>query len=580
MPTPTNTPKPEIRVSVSQIKKYKRCPKAWWYEYGPLQDKSPSKPAAALGTKVHEILESYLLTGANPPDNKAGRIASCGLDKLPDPAGLDIERSITIPLTNQANILCRIDMVGTDRPYIGDHKTTSDFKWAKTCGELENDVQLLTYAYAAYFEEKPETVDAELIYYRTRGLPVSMSVATSLPWEAIEKNWEAIGEIAEEMAPKKIDPTGESCAGNSSACGDYGGCYHAPKCPFSPKNQTTPPKNLAEVFRRDNIEAGAVASPKQNPKKETQKMNDKTQDIQKAFGILSPDAPPETEQTQALLADTAKKLRAMLELMGGDIPPDTVVAFLSRAGISEENRAEVVKRATASGEKTKFQPTRKPPCNDTVIREHAGELHQKVIRTEGGIAEETVKAWFADKISPNKITSSRWNRLVEYSGLLLDGCWFHAPETNGYTKDPETTEDTPPETTEDTPPETGADLDRAAYEAKTGKKARGVVNMLNALTSPLVVLVDARFNQTPQNAQQFDSWVLPYIETLEKREQKDFYALDADYGRGPKLLAGIVASAFHKNPPAGLIVMDSTHPCANQMLPLLVRAGAVVIYGR
>jgi len=265
-----------IRVSVSQIRKYKRCPRAWWYEYGPYQDKSPPKPAAALGSKVHDILEKYLLEGTEPPDTKPGRIASCGLDKLPDPAGLSIEESIILPLSENSKILCRIDMLGTDQFYIGDHKTTSDFKWAKTRGELNTDIQLLTYAYAAYYEDKPETVDAELIYYRTRGLPVSMSVSTSLPWDQIEKNWKDLGEIAEEMAPKKTDPTGETCTGNANACGDYGGCYHAEKCPFSPKNRNT----LANNPTTDNNTRTATAEQTKG-----KKMDQKTQSIREYYTV-------------------------------------------------------------------------------------------------------------------------------------------------------------------------------------------------------------------------------------------------------------------------------------------------------
>ena len=202
----------QIRVSVSQINKYQRCQYKWWREYGPLQDKSPPKASAQLGTEIHDILEKFQRDGTPLPDTRAGRIAACGVDNLPDPSGLEIERSITLPLTANSKILCRIDMMGKDRPYIGDHKTTSDFKWAKTRAELDNDVQLLTYAYAAYHETRPETVDAELLYYRTRGLPVSMVVGTKLSWDTIQKNWEMIGKIAEEMAPKKNDPDGSSCA--------------------------------------------------------------------------------------------------------------------------------------------------------------------------------------------------------------------------------------------------------------------------------------------------------------------------------------------------------------------------------
>ena len=594
----------QIRVSVSQVKKYKRCERAWWYEYGPMKDKSPPTPSTALGSKVHDILEKYLLEGTEPPDNKAGRIASCGLDKLPDAAGLSIEESITLPLSENSKILCRIDMLGTDRPYIGDHKTTSDFKWAQTRAELDGDVQLLTYAYAAYHEEKPPKVDAELIYYRTRGLPVSMSVKTSLKWEDIKENWEKMGEIAEEMAPKKSDPNGDSCGGNSSACSDYGGCYHAPKCPFSPKNRKN---TIAQVYSHDNM-------PVETTKKETEKMDDKTKSIQNIFGILAPDAPPEAVQTTSLEESTAASLKNMVSQCGGSLPGETVKNFLIRAGISPENYPDVLTRAgvtlnpdgvvtvtapaapvaapvaapaAPAAVNTSLLPEKKvieyaqKRCTVETLRGVGADLAMKTRAKEGGLAEDTARAWAAGVIAPSSLSEKRWNRIVEFSGLVLDGCWLHTPDRKGYTVDVEAAP-------------TGADADRAAYEAKTGKTAPVAVAVqptataapvavqptTTALNHPFIVLVDASFNRTPSTVMVFSVWVMTHVQTLEDREQKSFYLLDADFGKGPKLLAGVIAAALHAEAPAGVISMDSSHPLAGAVLPLFERAGALIIYGR
>lgn len=582
---------PPIRVSVSQIRKFMRCQYAWWREYGPLLAKPPPKPAASLGTKVHLILDDYLTEGKEPPDTKAGRIAACGLDKLPDPETIEVEKSITLPLSENSSILCRIDMVSRDNypAYIGDHKTTSDFGWCKSRSELSRDVQLLTYAMAAFHETKPPEVKGELIYYRTRNLPVSLSVSVSLPWGDIEKNWESLKVIAEEMAPKKVEETGETCTHNTSACGDYGGCYHAPLCPFSPQNRQNDPSTLAKLTTSDNI-TPATQDPKL--KKETLKM-DITEIQKNVFGILPPDVAPEAEQTDPLLSAAAEKLKEGIELFKGHMPGETVKSLLVSLGIDPKNFHPVMEMAglkmgvdgtvnatEPEPEKPTFQPKRKPPCNDKIIRQHASTLRQKVNATAGGIAEDIVRAWFAEQIAPNKISDSRWERLVRYSELTLDGCWFHSKNPEGYTEEIIEVE------TEDTP-KTGAQQDIEEYERKTGKSAykgqkvtwKDLPNQ-HALNGALVVLVDARFNQTPQNAVTFDRWILPHIATLEKLHRESFAELDVEYGKGPKLLAPIVSAAFHKTPPSALILMNSSHPCAAQILPVFVNAGAVVIYGR
>lgn len=596
-----------IRVSVSQIRKYKRCPRAWWYEYGPLQDKSPPKPSAALGTKVHDILEKYLLEGTEPPDTKPGRIASCGLDKLPDPSGLSIEESITLPLSENAKILCRIDMLGTDRFYIGDHKTTSDFKWAKTRGELNTDIQLLTYAYAAYYEDKPETVDAELIYYRTRGLPVSMSVSTSLSWDQIEKNWKNLGEIAEEMAPKKTDPTGETCTGNANACGDYGGCYHAEKCPFSPKNRNT----LANNATTDNNESTATAEQTKG-----EKMDQKTQSIQAAFGLLPPDVAPEVDQTSNLTADTVAKLKNMADLFGGELPAAAVKNLLIRDGIEESDWPNVIESAGLSvgvDSITVTEPAKpaepKPEFvaqrasfTDVDIRECANELRE-MIKT-GRMDEQDVRNWYQSKMPPNKrVSPSRWNRLLMYSELRCKGgeVYIENPEDNaallagaanaakkarlaggrGFNKnnhfpDPGDPSDAPK--LEVSLPKRPAPP--IVPDVTEEQRIKNFAKAAPAIGDRLVLVVGAHFNTTPSHAIKFNVWIHPYCAELEKTHQKSWSALRLDFGKAEKYLEGVLEKAVSKEETTGLIIANRTDPLLPVALPILERAGALIIWGR
>lgn len=602
-------PNPQIRVSVSQIKRYKRCARAWWYEYGPLKMRPPATKAAALGSAVHDILERYLLEGTDPPDNKAGRVASCGLEHLRDPSTLSIERSITLPLSENSTILCRIDMMGTDpgAAYIGDHKTTSDFKWALTRAEIPTDVQLLTYAMAAYHEDPPETVDVELVYYRTRGLPVSMVVGGTVSWESVTENWSALGEIAEDMAPKKTDPTGETCTPNTGACGDYGGCPHAVLCPFSPTNRDSQKNTLATVITGD-YKGGASkkittqAAPAVKKKVKTMLKNTPST-IQAAFGILPPDAAPQAEQTAILFVDTAAKLIDLLDLFEGPIPNAPARAFFVKEGIAVEEIPAVLKIAgavltpqgeimiptpdifTPSPTQAPPAPTQAPPavfaakrCTVADQRRLGAELAQKVAATEGGLSLDDGRKWASLEISPSTLTEKRWGKIVEFSGLSLDGLWLRSDNTAGFTLDPETTDNTTATPTT-APPTTAPPAPQVENNAVNEHTYRGgpPVDAPAALRAPLVVLVDASFAVATVEAITLEAWLAPYIEQVEKMQGKPLWSLDLDYGKGDKFLAGVLSAASTST---GLIVASSTHPRIGVALSALSNQGAVIIYGR
>lgn len=580
-------PMKNIRVSVSQLGKYKRCELMWWNEYGPLKIKPPPKPNQALGSDVHKCIEDYMLEGTPFPKNKAGRIASAGLDKLPDPNSVEIEKNFTMPLTSKSNILCRIDLMGKDRAYIADHKTTKDFKWAKTRSELESDVQLLTYAYAAYHETKPHEVDVELIYYRTTGMPVSMKISNTVSWEAIQENWEAIGEIADEMAGKVNDPTGENCKPNTSACKDFGGCFHAPNCPFANTGKKSP-KTFTELIKNDY---NRTAKPKNSRTQETTKgkneMPKTAEEVQIALGILSPDAPPEVLQTEALLNSVAKKYKELLDVFDSvPIPFTTVSQFFIKHGVSEDKIPFVVERAEELGNNKDVEmeleqggdvfnftnSNKKRKCDNDALHVYARQLAKEFPR---GCTYDIFEKRIKEILAPNKVTDSRRQRLLEYSGVQIV-----SNKAAAFVEEPTPT------------PKPAADLDRAEYEKKSGRKAPVAtqpavetleeldqrVNPRAAIANNLVVLVDCLFaSGIPSNAVPFNLWVKPYIDKVEAMQKQQLFMLDLDYGKGTKFLVGVITSAFNQDAPQGLITMSSDDAHAKAILPLFIRAGATVI---
>ena len=435
-------PVEKIRVSVSQIRKYVRCQRAWWYEYGPLKIRPPTNKSAAVGTEVHGILEDYLINGTPPPDTKAGRIASAGLDKLRPGEELEIERSITLPLNDVANMLCRIDMLGKHEPYVGDHKTTGSFSWCKTRSEVLGDVQLLTYAFAGYSETKPPTVEVELIYYRREGLPVSMVVGGVVSWEDVEKNWHDLGEIAREMQPRKTDPTGDTCAGNSSACGDYGGCFHAPKCPFSPRNVAKLKKEFAQV------RIPATNEVEINPEPEQDTMND----FFSSFGINPPEHPGPTVHTPEPAPDL---LALICQGCGRDTP-------------QPQGRCNVMCPALTEAPAAAPPATVKKRCDDAALKVYGAELAAEY---PDGCTAGVFKERAAEMIAPSKLTDKRSQKLLSYSGVRIVSVREQirlteaGPFEPGYTEEPdafETVEEPPAPVAlkiwdTDREPETGGD---------------------------------------------------------------------------------------------------------------------------
>ena len=475
--TPSET-KP-LRISVSQIKLFERCARAYYYEYGEPKRKSPSTKAAAFGSEVHTVLEGYL-QGEEIPETRAGRVASAGLKHLRPADELEIEANILIPVGDTgARILCRVDMLGTGEPYIGDHKTTSDFRCARSVHEIGSDLQLLTYAYAAYHETQPEEVAVELVYYRTKGLPVSMAVGASVPWDRIADNWRQVVEVVPKLQAIRENKTGAGIVGNSGACGDYGGCFHCDICPFSPEG-------LAKSVSRDNIGSGTTHKQQTtNSKEDKMKTTQSAKNLQNSLGlsrILPSKAPPQVEQTPELITSTGQAVADYFDEYE-TLSVDAAFKFLEKQGVEPSNLSAVLEAAGA-GIDIEAQEIRliEPPApsvpdNSKVIFDLGNDdlnarAHAKMAQTVGptpapavfvqtvvngavfetvnkqtlealadelgerypdGVIGEDGRRYCQSRIAPNKkISDRRWDRIVELSGLLTI-----AEDAAGFTEHPQ-----------------------------------------------------------------------------------------------------------------------------------------------
>ena len=557
-----------VKVSVSQIQQWLRCEYRWYWAYGPPQLKGEGGPATWLGSAVHIALEEYE-AGRGIPEaeylaelmedersfkdwdyerrykvaKKAIPISSVGLDKLPEPGTVQVERSIEMQC-GSAVMVCRIDM--SAEGYIGDHKTTSNLSWAKSTHEVANNIQLLTYAYAALHEDPPEVVKIELLYRTTRGVCHTLNVSAEVPWQRVEDNWREMVEISAALVEHKHDDTPDKLTPNINACGDFRGCDHLRYCAYSPQNRN-------KTLRSD-----------------TMRHSEKAQSIRDRLGlsrILPPDAPPNIEQTETLIEDAATAV-AIAE-------PEQVQEVYNARGVAPENRVapEVVAPAV--------KPLR------------AADLEQLSERLAAGDDSEVAYWDMVEKVEEEygkKLTARRWQTMLKKAGLVeYEGELINPQSTSikamDYAAETEVDRGEAIETGEErehlsipAPVEVPAPVkELQSTLAAVRDEAHQREQQLSQVASfDMVVLVDCYFEKTPPGAITLSEYISPYQATVSQQSGVDYYEL-IEYNEGAKQIAGKLMAAVYKDHPKGVLLVDSGDPLASRVLSILRSCDGVAI---
>jgi hypothetical protein len=163
-----------------QLKKAKDCIRQW-YINKILKIKEKQSKYKALGKYTHAVLEEYLKTGRTPhgsrialtiknetwTDDDIMAIILPGIKHLPTPGTVETERYFELDLGELGTLVGYIDFYS---PYelVGDHKTTSNLKWAHTHETLAGDDQCVIYAVRALHDSEGETVVCRWVYYQTK----------------------------------------------------------------------------------------------------------------------------------------------------------------------------------------------------------------------------------------------------------------------------------------------------------------------------------------------------------------------------------------------------------------------------
>jgi len=286
------------KISPTQVKAWGECPRKWGFRYlDGIQ--SPQSAAAALGSEVHGLLESWLADGTEPPDTRAGKIAKAGLGHLPDPGECDhVETQL---LFDWGGMLFRgfVDVVWTGAdgvPVVSDHKTSSDpKKWGLSTEALPHDIQAIIYATWLLDLVDAPMVDLRWTYFRTRGKAISYPVDARITREDARQNFKdkvepnARAIIAAIEVHKETGALAGTLPAEPSACGNYGGCDFAQFC------ERTQEEVLSSIFGKTEKEKGKEMGLKELLAKKNGRKLAPPRAGTPAAGVNSPEAPASDE---------------------------------------------------------------------------------------------------------------------------------------------------------------------------------------------------------------------------------------------------------------------------------------------
>ena len=234
--------------SASQIELLLSCLRKWGWKY-PGNQRTDAGPGAALGTRVHKVLEDYLDHGGELPFSspdplvrEAAYILAPGLEHFPKPG--------TPTLKAEREFRFEIDIPGTDLPLrftgkidastcqpgqtveVFDLKTSKDIpQYHKSAEVLAEDPQALLYAFWAMLEWGVDEVKCTWVYVATKGKKYAKAVSILLTSAHVMPRIEALFPLLiharivlqRSLLPVVLPP-------DTSHCNAFGGCPYIGQC--------------------------------------------------------------------------------------------------------------------------------------------------------------------------------------------------------------------------------------------------------------------------------------------------------------------------------------------------------------
>ena len=251
--------------SPSQANTAKLCRRLWGFRYLDKVRSAPT-PGQAKGTKLHTIGENWLRDGEVPPDTDIGQRFLTGVHHLPQPSpDVLVEHEF---LFEDGDVHWRgfidcVDPTG-DMITVIDHKSTKNFYWAKKPEDLKTDTQGIVYAKVTMEKFKVDVVEARWVYYLMEGQPQSKKVSVILKKEHVDKQYQGLKILGEELLEiKKTTTTGLDIPVQypNGGCRAFGGCDFGEVCAAKKKGQETMSDLLSRLKKmKDNgVDQGVQA---------------------------------------------------------------------------------------------------------------------------------------------------------------------------------------------------------------------------------------------------------------------------------------------------------------------------------
>lgn len=271
--------------SASQYDTFTDCQRKWGFRY---RDgiKAPAHPSAVKGTKCHDAAEAYLKHGTPyDPDTDEGKIMLPGLKYLPQPGQASVEEELLLHLPGVGEVTGFIDALYKEEAQVvvHDHKTTSNFKWAKTQNDLPENAQAVIYsAYAMEKFEVDEVLCRWVYHISNPKRPSAMKVETKLHVDQIQKPWNRIVDTFKQM--REYHDQGAKAHDlphNVEACERYGGCPYRSECNLSMTDRLKGHRKMAKLAmlermkKKNEAKAPDQAAPAPEPEEKKVKPEEK-----------------------------------------------------------------------------------------------------------------------------------------------------------------------------------------------------------------------------------------------------------------------------------------------------------------
>jgi hypothetical protein len=223
--------RPPYAISPTGAQSFLDCPRQWALRYL-CKIRQPPTEATELGSKTHDLVDNVYKNNQPISDgSKAAQMAKELITVLPPPNSWIFSESVYyIEVEHKESkvfFTARIDLLDFAQNIVFDHKTTGNFKWAKTPITLQSDLQAIVYSVIAKLLGM-ENPSVQWSYVIKTGKPRTQLVRTAI--ENLRLKWQKIVELGQYLTYLRYNVLDyRDYPQQVTACDNYGGCYYLEK---------------------------------------------------------------------------------------------------------------------------------------------------------------------------------------------------------------------------------------------------------------------------------------------------------------------------------------------------------------